>query len=893
MQKKYNFVEIEKITQCYWNKINAYQTTENDTRFPNGKFYTCSMLPYPSGKLHMGHVRNYTINDVMYRYMRMNGYNVLMPMGWDAFGMPAENAAILNNTSPAKWTYDNVSYMKKQLSSLGLAIDWSREIITCSPKYYKWNQWIFLKMFKRGIIYKKTGIVNWDPIEKTVLANEQVINGRGWRSDAIIEKKKIPMYYAKITNYAEELLEYVKKKLPYWPKKVRLMQVNWIGKSKGIFLAFPHNIKDPNKNNKLIQNGKLWIFTTRIDIIYGITFCVISPEHPLAIFAARNNLLLQKFILEYKKNNNIESNNLLKKSILTQLKVLHPLTNQEIKVFVVNYVIEKSYGRAAIGVPAHNKHDFYFAKKHSLLIKQVINVKNKSYSDKIWKDWYIDKENCYCINSCKYNNMSHKEATNAISTDLIKLGLGNKKNIFRLRDWAISRQRYWGTPIPIIYCDSCGSVPVPEKDLPVILPETCVPNNLLKENKKFLHVSCPKCNKLAFRETDTMDTFVDSSWYYMRYISPKLENFMIDDNKINYWMPVDQYIGGIEHAILHLLYARFWTKLMYNLGLIKFNEPFIRLLTQGMILNKTYYRIENSSNKKRWYNPDDVKITLDKKNKPIHAILKLDKKPVIIGGIEKMSKSKNNGIDPQTQINTYGADSTRLFIIFSAPPEKNLEWSDIGIEGAYRFLNRVWNFSYILAPRIINIINLNIFHNDFSVIKFNNNQKVFRRKIHKILQQINRDIKRIQYNTVVSGCMKIFNILERINSETKFDNNKNTNNDILLYEGMSIFLRVLNPIAPHITHILWKELKYSIQQGDILNACWPKIDSLALEEEKEEVKLIIQINGKFRGHIFVKKKCTTDFIKKIVLKNKVIQKYIIHPPKKFFIIPNKLVNIII
>ena len=591
MQDKYIPSDVEKAAQDHWQKIDAYKTVEH-AKDKNGKdkkkFYACSMLPYPSGKLHMGHVRNYTINDVMYRYLRMNGYNVLMPMGWDAFGMPAENAAMANGVPPAQWTYSNIEYMKVQMKSMGLAIDWSREMTACKPEYYKWNQWMFLKMLEKGIIYLKTGTVNWDPVDQTVLANEQVVDGKGWRSGATIEKREIPMYYAKITDYAEELLEHVETKLPGWPERVRLMQSNWIGKSTGVRFAFPHDITE---NGVPINDGKLWVFTTRADTIMGVTFCAVAPEHALATHAAKTNPELAAFIAECKKGSVIEADmaTMEKKGMPTGLFVTHPLTGDKVEVWVGNYVLITYGDGAVMGVPAHDERDFAFAKKYNLPIKQVVDVQGKTYSTDAWEEWYGDKENGKCIASGKYDGLDYAAAVDAIAADLGAKGIGEKKITYRLRDWGISRQRYWGTPIPMIHCGDCGAVPVPEKDLPVILPEDCVPDgsgNPLNKHEKFLHVDCPKCGKPARRETDTMDTFVDSSWYFMRYCSPGSNDAMVDARN-DYWMPMDQYIGGIEHAVLHLLYARFWTKVMRDFGLVKFDEPFTNLLTQGMVLNET------------------------------------------------------------------------------------------------------------------------------------------------------------------------------------------------------------------------------------------------------------------------------------------------------------------
>ena len=880
MQDKYSPAEVEQSAQQHWIAIDAYKSVEH-AKDKNGKdkqkFYACSMLPYPSGKLHMGHVRNYTINDVMYRYLRMSGYNVLMPMGWDAFGMPAENAAMANGVPPAQWTYANIAYMKKQMQAMGLAIDWSREMTACSPEYYKWNQWMFLKMLEQGIIYKKTGTVNWDPVDQTVLANEQVIDGRGWRSGALIEKREIPMYYAKITDYAEELLEHVETKLPGWPERVRLMQANWIGKSTGVRFAFPHDIKD---DGQLIQDGKLWVFTTRADTVMGVTFCAVAPEHALATFAAKSNPALAAFIAECKKGSVIEADmaTMEKKGMPTGLFVTHPLTGAQVEVWVGNYVLITYGDGAVMGVPAHDERDFAFAKKYALPITQVIAVEGKTYSTDGWEEWYGDKENGRTINSGKYDGLAYADAIDAVAADLNAKNIGEKKITYRLRDWGISRQRYWGTPIPIIHCADCGDVPVPEKDLPVVLPEDCVPDgsgNPLNKHEKFLHVDCPQCGKAARRETDTMDTFVDSSWYYMRYTSPQSTTSMVDSRN-DYWMPMDQYIGGIEHAVLHLLYARFWTKVMRDFGLVKFDEPFTNLLTQGMVLNETYYR-EEASGKKIWFNPADVDLTHDDKGRPVSAVLKEDGQPVTIGGTEKMSKSKNNGIDPQAQIDQYGADTARLFTMFASPPEQTLEWSGTGVEGANRFLRRVWAFAFANAARINGA-------GKADSASLSDAHKTLRREVHKILQQADHDLKRIQYNTVVSACMKMLNTLEA----AKLDDSATSN--AVLAECTSIFLRILNPITPHITHALWRELGYAGASGDILDAEWPQVDAAALEQS--EIELMIQVNGKLRGSITVAKDADKASIEAAALANENVQKFLAGPPKKVIVVPGKLINIV-
>ncbi|MEC5217031.1 leucyl-tRNA synthetase [Actimicrobium sp. GrIS 1.19] len=885
MQEKYTSADIEKSAQDHWAATDAYKAVEH-ARDKDGnerkKFYACSMLPYPSGKLHMGHVRNYTINDVMYRHLRMSGYNVLMPMGWDAFGMPAENAAMANNVPPAQWTYANIAHMKEQMQSMGLAIDWSREMTACKPDYYKWNQWMFLKMLEKGIIYKKTGNVNWDPQDQTVLANEQVIDGRGWRSGALIEKREIPMYYARITDYAEELLDHVDNKLPGWPERVRTMQTNWIGKSTGVRFAFKHTISD---GDRLIDDGKLWVFTTRPDTIKGVTFCAVAPEHALATLAARTNPELAAFIAECKLGSVIEADmaTMEKKGMPTGLQVTHPLTGRQIDVWVGNYVLITYGDGAVMGVPAHDERDFAFAQKYVLPIEPVIAFEGKTFNAELWHDWYGDKEGGRCVNSGRFDGMNYAEAVEAVASVMAGLGLGEKKITYRLRDWGISRQRYWGTPIPIIHCASCGDVPVPEKDLPVVLPEDCVPDgsgNPLNKHEKFLHVDCPKCGKPARRETDTMDTFVDSSWYFMRYCSPGSTDAMVDARN-DYWMPMDQYIGGIEHAVLHLLYARFWTKVMRDFGLIKFDEPFTNLLTQGMVLNETYFR-EDATGKKTWFNPDDVELTLDDKGRPVAATLKSDRQPVQIGGTEKMSKSKNNGIDPKAQIDLYGADTARLFTMFASPPEQTLEWSGAGVEGANRFLRRVWAFGVANASRISSALAAG----QPSAADLNDAQRTLRREVHKILQQADHDIKRIQYNTVVSACMKMLNTLEA----AKFDTAKASNG--VIAESFSIFLRVLYPIAPHITFALWQELGYAASLGDLLDAPWPQVDATALEQS--EVELMIQVNGKLRGSITLPKTADKAAIEAAALANENVQKYLDGgTPKKIIVVPGKLINIVV
>ncbi len=870
---------VESRAQAAWQAANAYLAKENDPRFPKGKYYACSMLPYPSGKLHMGHVRNYTINDVMTRSLRMQGYNVLMPMGWDAFGLPAENAAMANKVAPAKWTYDNIAYMKQQMLAMGLAIDWSREVATCAPDYYKWNQWLFLKMRERGIAYLKTGTVNWDPVDQTVLANEQVVDGKGWRSGAVVEKREIPMYYLGITKYAEELLNDLNGL--GWPERVKIMQENWIGKSTGVRFAFPHQIKDADGG--LIHNGKMYVFTTRADTIMGVTFVAVAPEHPMATAAAKNNPKLSAFIDECKAGGVAEADIATrdKEGMPTGLLVTHPLTQQQVPVWVGNYVL-MSYGDGAVmGVPAHDERDFAFAKKYGLEIKQVIS--GLQFSTDVWQEWYADKNGGVCVNSGKYDGLNYEAAVNAVADDLETLGLGEKRVQFRLRDWGISRQRYWGTPIPIIHCKDCGEVPVPEKDLPVVLPEDLVPDgsgNPLNKDERFLKVDCPKCGKPARRETDTMDTFIDSSWYYMRYCSPDQHDAMVDQRH-DYWMPMDQYIGGIEHAVLHLLYARFWTKVMRDIGLVKFNEPFSNLLTQGMVLNETYFR-EDHAGRKTWFNPSEVEVEFDDKGRPTHARLASDGKPVLMGGTEKMAKSKNNGIDPQALIDRYGADTARLFTMFASPPEQTLEWSDSGVEGAFRFLKRLWACASGLAPRLsAQAKTFGPFTDDSA--------KTLRREIHTLLKQADFDMQRKQYNTVVSATMKMLNTLE---DAAKTGSADNQDFNLALTEGLSILLRTLYPVVPHIGWVLWRDLGFAAAHGDMLNTSWPTVDESALV--RDSIELVLQINGKVRGGVTVAASATQEDIQAAALATEAYARFSEgRPAKKVIVVAGRLVNIVV
>jgi len=888
MQDKYNHLDVERSAQTHWNALDAYRVTEDASR---PKYYACSMLPYPSGKLHMGHVRNYTINDMLARYLRMKGYNVLMPMGWDAFGLPAENAALKNGVPPAQWTYDNIAYMKKQMQAMGLAIDWSREVTTCDPDYYKWNQWLFLKMLEKGIAYRKTQVVNWDPVDQTVLANEQVIDGKGWRTGATVEKREIPGYYLKITDYAEELLGSVQDKLPGWPERVKLMQENWIGKSEGVRFAFTHDIK--GADGALIGDGRMYVFTTRADTIMGVTFCAVAPEHPLAVHAAASNPQLAAFIAECKSGGTTEAELATqeKKGQPTGLFVTHPLTGDRVEVWVGNYVL-MSYGDGAVmGVPAHDERDFEFAKKYDLPIRQVTDVKGQPYSLEAWADWYGDKQQGVAIHSGKYDGLGFKAAVDAVAADLAALGLGEKKTTWRLRDWGVSRQRYWGTPIPIIHCAEHGAVPVPERDLPVVLPQDCVPdgsgNPLHKHEGFHAGVTCPVCGQPARRETDTMDTFVDSSWYFMRYCDPKNTEAMVAEGA-DYWMPMDQYIGGIEHAILHLLYARFWTKVMRDLGLVKVDEPFTKLLTQGMVLNHIYSR-RTDKGAKEYFWPHDVEHVLDEGGKITGARLKNPVGDLPVGtaidyeGVGTMSKSKNNGVDPQDIIEKYGADTARLYTMFTAPPEATLEWNDAGVEGSYRFLRRVWNFGAKLHA-------MNLVAEGQGAASagtgFDKETKALRLEVHTLLKQVDYDYQRMQYNTVVSGGMKLLNALE------DFKGAASAASAAALREGFGILLRCLYPATPHLSHALWSELGYAAQGGELLDAPWPEVDASALQQD--EIELMLQINGKLRGSVTVPAGADKAAVEAAALASDAfVRQAAGAPAKKVIVVPGRLVNVVV
>lgn len=866
MHEQYTPRDIEAAAQTFWDEQQSFAVTEQPGK---DTYYCLSMFPYPSGKLHMGHVRNYTIGDVIARYQRMQGKNVLQPMGWDAFGMPAENAAMKNNVAPAKWTYENIDYMKSQLKSLGLAIDWSREVTTCKPDYYRWEQWLFTRLFEKGVIYRKNGTVNWDPVDQTVLANEQVIDGRGWRSGALIEKREIPMYYFRITDYADELLESLDE-LPGWPEQVKTMQRNWIGKSRGMEVQFPYD------QASIGHEGALKVFTTRPDTLMGATYVAVAAEHPLATQAAQGNPALQAFIDECKSGSVAEADMATqeKKGMPTSLFVQHPLTGEKLPVWVANYVLMHYGDGAVMAVPAHDERDFEFAHKYKLPLKVVVRT---SAGDEVGSEWQAAYgEHGQLINSGEFDGLDFQGAFDAIEAALIRKELGKSRTQFRLRDWGISRQRYWGCPIPIIHCPSCGDVPVPEDQLPVTLPENVVPDGAgspLARMPEFYECTCPKCGTAAKRETDTMDTFVESSWYFARYASPNYEGGMVDPKAANHWLPVDQYIGGIEHAILHLLYARFFHKLMRDEGLVTSNEPFKNLLTQGMVVAETYYRTASNGGKD-WFNPADVEVERDAKAKIIGARLKTDGLPVEIGGTEKMSKSKNNGVDPQAMIDAYGADTCRLFMMFASPPDMSLEWSDSGVEGASRFLRRVWRLAQAHVAQGL--------PGKLDVASLDDAQKTIRRAIHAAIKQASTDVGQFhKFNTAIAQVMTVMNVLEKAPQATEQDR-------ALLQEGLEAVTLLLAPITPHISHALWQHLGHD---QAVIDATWPSVDESALVQDS--ITLVVQVNGKLRGQVEMPASASREEIEAAARSNENVLRFIDGLTiRKVIVVPGKLVNIV-
>lgn len=856
--------EVEQDAQHHWQQHNCFQVSENPAK---EKFYCLAMFPYPSGKLHMGHVRNYTITDVIARYQRMLGKNVLHPMGWDAFGLPAENAAIQNNTAPAKWTYSNIDYMKQQLKALGFGFDWSREITTCKPDYYKWEQWFFTRLYEKGLVYKKMSTVNWDPVDQTVLANEQVIDGRGWRSGAPIQRKEIPQWFIKITDYAEELLSDLDQ-LPHWPEQVKTMQRNWIGKSRGVEMTF--DLATPVGEHKSFA-----IYTTRPDTLMGVTYVSLAAEHPISHLLAKNNPALAEFIQSCKTQSVAEAEmaTMEKRGMDTGIKALHPLTGKPVPVWVANYVLMDYGSGAVMAVPAHDQRDFEFAQKYNLAIKQVIKPAKDEICD-ISKEAFVEKGTL--VNSGEFDGLDFAKAFDTIANALVKKNKGRVQTNYRLRDWGVSRQRYWGAPIPMFNLPEGGEIPVPLEKLPVLLPEDVHMNGVhspIKADKEWRKAMLD--GKAVERETDTFDTFMESSWYYARYTCPNFADGMLDSKAANYWLPVDQYVGGIEHAILHLLYARFFHKLMRDEGLVQCPEPFKQLLCQGMVLADSFYKA-NSDGSKQWFNPADVTLERDDKGKVIKAMHSSSGEQLQMGGMTKMSKSKNNGIDPQTAVDQYGADTVRLFTMFAAPPEQTLEWNDAGVEGASRFLRRLWRIAYehLQAGNPVSLDKNNL----------TAAQKDLRRKTHETIAKVKKDYgERQTFNTAIAAVMELSNDI------SKLADRQSAQGLAVEREALESAILLLSPIVPHITHTLWKTLGHV---EDVLDASWPAVDEAALV--RSSVEIVIQINGKVRGKLEVAIDADQQALQTQALQQENVLRFMEGKPvRKVIHVPNKIINIVV
>jgi leucyl-tRNA synthetase len=870
---------IEPAAQAFWAGTRAFEVKEGD---PRPKYYCLSMLPYPSGALHVGHVRNYTIGDVISRYKRMTGHNVLQPMGWDAFGLPAENAAIKHKTAPAKWTYANIEHMRAQLRAMGYAIDWSREFATCRPDYYVHEQRMFVRLMKKGVAYRKNSVVNWDPVDQTVLANEQVIDGRGWRTGALVEKREIPQWFLRITDYAQELLDGLDA-LPGWPDSVKTMQRNWIGRSEGLEIRFE------------VAGGHapLTVFTTRPDTLMGVTFVSIAGEHPLAIEAAKGNPRLAAFLQELRHGgvSEAELETQEKRGMDTGLRAIHPLSGEEVPIWVANFVL-MGYGTGAVmAVPGHDERDFEFAHKYGLPIRQVIALRtplpphlatDQAYDPGVWKDWYSDKANAaaVCVNSGELDGKNYREAFDFLAEKLAREGIGERRVNFRLRDWGVSRQRYWGCPIPVVYCDACGAVPVPEDQLPVLLPENVEDafasgdvHSPIKSDPEWRKTTCPQCGRPAERETDTFDTFMESSWYYARYTAPGAPDMV--DERAKYWLPVDQYIGGIEHAILHLLYFRFYHKLLRDQGLVGSDEPATNLLTQGMVVAETYYR-EAGGGRREWINPADVAVQRDERGHVVGATLKADGKPVSIGGTEKMSKSKNNGVDPEAMVGKYGADTVRLFSMFAAPPEQSLEWNEAGVEGMARFLRRFWRevMAHASQPD----------HPEVDPARLDAGQKALRRQLHEAIQKVGDDYgRRHSFNTAIAALMELLNHVAR------FDDMSDQGRAVR-HEALQAMVLLLNPVTPHVCHALWQALGHPPTLLE--DVPFPQADPAALV--REAVTLAVQVNGKLRGTIEVAPDAPREAVEAMALAEPNVAKFLEgRAVKKVIVVPGKIVNIVI
>ncbi len=872
MEERYDPERVETAAREYWD---AHACFAADEAAPGDKYYCLSMFPYPSGRLHMGHVRNYTIGDVLTRFMRMNGRNVMQPMGWDAFGLPAENAAMKNGVPPGRWTRENIAYMKRQLQSLGLAIDWRREFATCDPEYYRWNQWLFLRMLERGIAYQRTGVVNWDPVDRTVLANEQVIDGRGWRTGALVEKREIPMYYLDITRYADELLAGLDA-LPDWPERVKLMQSNWIGRSEGVEVAFPYAADATALTG---VDGTLRVYTTRVDTLFGVSFVAVAAEHPLALAAAERDPALAEFVARCRRGSTMEAavSTQEKLGLPTGLHVRHPFTDEPIEIWVANYVL-MAYGEGAVmGVPGHDERDFDFATRHGLRILRVIRSPRSAY-DQVEAPW-IDAygEPGITVDSGEFDGLGFDAAVNAIATALESRGLGRRRVQFRLRDWGISRQRYWGCPIPLIHCAHCGVVPVPDDQLPVVLPDDLVPDgagNPLARHEAFVACACPRCGGAARRETDTMDTFVDSSWYFLRFPCADNAAAMVDQ-RVAYWLPVDQYIGGIEHAILHLLYSRFWTRVMRDLGLVGLDEPFARLLTQGMVLNDIYSRrFEGAA--PEYFNPEDVQARVDPDGRTRHFA---DVQGVVVEveheGLGTMSKSRGNGVDPQLLVEQFGADTARLFMMFTAPPEQSLEWNDEGVQGAYRFMRRLWKLVHEHVAQGPT--------GPLETDRLTPGQRTLRRTAHETLAKVTDDIgRRHTFNTAIAAVMELLNAVSK-------DQERSPQGRAVVQEALEIAVLTLSPIVPHATHSLWHALGHT---GALCDARWLEPDRTALV--RDEVELVVQVNGRLRGRVSVPESATEEQIRVAALAEENVCRFMEgRPARRVIVVPGKLVNVVV
>jgi leucyl-tRNA synthetase len=862
-EKQYQPQQIEKEVQNYWEQQETFKATEQADK---EKFYCLSMFPYPSGRLHMGHVRNYTIGDVISRYQRMQGKNVMQPMGWDAFGLPAENAAINNNTAPAKWTYSNIDYMKTQLKSLGFGYDWDREVATCNKDYYKWEQWFFTRLYEKGLVYKKNATVNWDPVDHTVLANEQVIDGRGWRSGALVEQKEIPQWFIKITDYAEELVADLEQ-LEEWPEQVRAMQKNWIGRSEGVEITF-------DLAEEVAGQTSFDVYTTRPDTLMGVTYVAVAAQHPIALEAAKQNPELAEFIEQCKSTKVAEAElaTMEKKGHATGYFAIHPLTGEKVPVWTANFVL-MGYGSGAVmSVPGHDQRDWEFATKYDLTIKQVIAPTDAGTEVDLSQSAFTEKGRL--VNSDEFNDLSSAEAFDAIATKLQSLGKGQKKVNYRLRDWGVSRQRYWGSPIPMLNLENGESVPVPADQLPVELPEDVEMNGVISPIKADPEWAKTEYEgQAALRETDTFDTFMESSWYYARYCSAQNQDAMLDPEQANYWLPVDQYVGGIEHAILHLLYSRFFHKLLRDEGLVQSDEPYKRLLCQGMVLADSFYR-EDAKGKQTWYSPADVETQKDDKGRIVASILKSDGQPVIHGGMTKMSKSKNNGIDPQQVIDLYGADTIRVFTMFAAPPEQTLEWVDSGVEGAHRFVKRLWTLvQEHIEQGQVEALNLKTLTGE---------QKNLRRAIHKTIEKVTDDIGRRQtFNTAIAATMELLNHLQKAATDSAQDR-------AVLHEGINTIVLLLAPIAPHICHVMWKDLGHDSQ---VETAPWPDVDKSALVED--EKLIVVQVNGKVRAKITIAADASKEEVEKTGFAEPNVQQHTNGKTvRKVIYVPGRLLNIV-